>query len=91
MAEVTKATVYFQPPENVKMKYPCAVYDLDMVYTQSADNRNYINTDRYDVTYISRSPSVDIVNEIMKSFSMINMNRSYTMDGLYHYNFTLYY
>lgn len=83
--------VYFQPPESVKMGYPCVVYFLDNVWTQNADNRNYINTNRYDLTYISRSPSVEIVDQIMSYFQMISMNRSYTSDGLYHYNFTLFY
>lgn len=85
------SNIYFQPPENAKMKYPCVVCNFESIYTEKADNRSYIKSNRYDVTYISRRESEDIANRIVDSFMNINMNRAYTAENLYHYNFTLYY
>ena len=39
--------VYFQPPEKVKMNYPCIVYELSKIKSTMADNKRYLNTKRY--------------------------------------------
>lgn len=38
--------VYFQPPESVKMIYPCIVYALDLMDMKYADDRPYLNAKR---------------------------------------------
>ena len=45
--------VYFQPPSNLKMKYPCFVFALGSGSQSMADNKTYLYTDRYSLTYIS--------------------------------------
>src|SRR4051812_34274733 len=48
--------VYFQPPSNIQMQYPCIVYKRDDSQTDFADNRPYSRTKRYQVTVIDRNP-----------------------------------
>lgn len=73
------------------MVYPCIVYSLEGVDTKHADNKNYRVTNKYDITYISRKQDISAVDQIMEYFEMISMNRPFTINGLYHYNFTLYF
>lgn len=48
--------VYFQPPENVHLTYPCIVYARAQVDSKFADNNPYSRTKRYTVTIIDRDP-----------------------------------
>lgn len=52
--------VYFQPPSNVEMKYPCIVYERDDADTKFAGNKPYLVTPRYQVTVIDPNPDSDI-------------------------------
>ena len=75
--------VYFQPPENVLIQYPCIVYERDFRNTKFADNRPYKSEKRYAVTVIDRDPDSDIpdkVAELPKS----TFNRNFRADGLNH-------
>lgn len=53
--------VYFQPPENLKMSYPCIVYHRQYIDGVPADNINYLINRQYRVIYIDRSPVNDLV------------------------------
>lgn len=48
--------VFFQPPENVRLEYPCIIYIRTQVATSHADNAPYRRTKRYQVTVIDRDP-----------------------------------
>ena len=61
--------VYFQPPSNINMVYPCIVYSLETYDTKKADNISYHVRDRYQVTYISRDPD----SKIPKKLSLIHI------------------
>lgn len=90
-AAIGNSNVYFQPPESVKLKYPCIVYhrsNIDMVH---ADNKVYKKDNSYDITFITKDPDHPLVEEFLDLFSMISYNRSYSADNLNHYNYTLYY
>lgn len=83
--------VYFQPPPSLQLNYPCIVYSLDRMQTRNADNLVYSINDGYQVTYITKSP-VDVTpKNIIKHFPMVNFNRQYINDGLYHNTFIIYY
>ena len=47
--------VYFQPPENLKVRYDCIVYERSEIETVHADNAPYRLLDRYQVTVIYKS------------------------------------
>lgn len=82
--------VYFQPPANVQMKYPCIVYHHDSTATLFADNSPYRSTSRYTVTVISADPDSPIFEKVAK-LPMCTFDRSYPADNLNHKVFSLYF
>ena len=59
--------VYFQPPENLKMNYPCIVYHRQYLDGVPADNINYIINRQYRIIYIDRDPTNDaVINKLME-------------------------
>ena len=83
--------VYFQPPESVKMKYPCIVYQLDTIDTIHADDTRYINNKKYTVTEIDKDPDSIIPYKMLASFMKCKIDRSYTVDNLNHWVFSLFF
>ena len=83
--------VYYQPPESMKIKYPCIIYNRETIDAKYADNKTYTAVSRYDVTIISKDPDFPLFDEFIFMFPMCSLNRPYTVDNLSHYSFTLYY
>lgn len=83
--------VYFQPPESVKLVYPCIVYSTSGVFKLNANNRLYKSRNSYEVIVIDHDPDTDIFDRILAHFPMSRFDRSYTSDNLNHYVLTLYY
>lgn len=83
-------SVYFQPPSDVKMKYPAIVYHLNNIGNTHANNKVYIQSNSYSVTVIDSNPDSDIVDKVSQ-LPMCTFNRHYTADGMNHNVFTLYY
>lgn len=83
--------VYFSPPESVKLKYPCILYNLNDTSTRFADNRAYSIRKRYSVTYISTRPDSNIEEDLQNYFPLCTFDRFFTSDNLNHYSFNLYY
>lgn len=82
---------YFQPPESMKLKFPCIVYHMYRINSKYADNKNYLNQRQYTVTFIHKDPDSDISDKILDHFQNCRMDRQFTLDNLYHDVFTLYY
>ena len=82
--------VYFQPPANVQMSYPCIVYKRDSADTQFAGNQPYTYTQRYMVTVISQDPDTDLLDKVAQQ-PMCLFNRNYAANGLHHDVFNLYF
>lgn len=82
--------VYFQPPENLKMQYPCIVYQRDFAETEFADNGPYRHDIRYMVTVIDRNPDSDLPGKVAK-LPMTTFNRFYTADNLNHDVYTMFF
>lgn len=81
--------VYFNPPENYRLRYPCIVYDTDDVERLSADNFAYIKHVQYTVTYISTKPDMGMVYKLM-DLPLCSFERHYKADDLEHYVLNLY-
>jgi|SRR4029077_7752382 hypothetical protein len=75
--------VYFQPPENITLEYPCIIYQRDYAETKFADDIPYNNTLRYVVTVIDRDPDSVIPGKVA-SMPMCLYNRFFTADNLNH-------
>lgn len=82
--------VYFQPPESLKMRYPCIVYKLSKVNTIFANDNPYKNKKMYNVTVIDQNPDSQIPDLVGK-LSMCIFDRTYVSDNLNHTVYNLYY
>jgi hypothetical protein len=82
--------VYFQPPANVQIQYPCIVYAKDSTDTRFADNSPYRHTKRYQVTVIDRNPDSEIPDKVA-ALPMTLFNRWFAADNLHHDVFNVYF
>ena len=82
--------VYFQPPESLKMQYPCIKYALSRKDVKRANNVAYTIHNAYQLIVIDPNPDSSIPDELLK-LPMCSFDRSYSFDGLNHWVFTLYY
>lgn len=80
--------VYFNPPETVKMNYPCIVYNVANLGSRHADNVPYFRYDTYTVTHIyPRISQADLNNKLAET-SGFTFDRHYYTGNLYHDVFT---
>lgn len=82
--------VYFQPPESLKLKYPCIVYELSGIRPLHADNQEYVAYKRYSITYINEDPDSLTVDEL-EVLPFCTLDRTFKADNLNHYVFTIFY
>ena len=83
--------VYFQPPESIKLVYPCIVYERSGFNKLAANDAFYRGVNQYHVVVIERDPDSEIPNRIISHFPMCNAGNPYTSDNLNHTPFNLYY
>lgn len=83
------SNVYYQPPENLKLVYPCIVYELDQIVMRYANNRPYDGRPRYCVTSISRDPESRITKQIA-TLPMCRHEKHFVNDNLHHDVFIIY-
>ena len=82
--------VYFQPPESIKLAYPCIVYERSDINQKYADNKTYFDMVRYSLTLITRTPESALVKQILE-LPYCSYDRYYAADSLSHDAFTLFY
>jgi len=82
--------VYFQPPANVQMKYPCIVYHRDSAEVRHADNDPYTYIKRYRLTVIDRDPDSPLPDRVAM-LPLCVYDRFFTADNLNHDVFTLFF
>lgn len=56
--------VYYQPPESMKLNYPCIVYSRNNGDTKYASNLPYKFDVGYQITYISHDPDDEMIYKI---------------------------
>lgn len=83
--------VYFQPPAEVRMIYPCIRYYRTRARTERADNMAYRFTQCYELIVIDSDPDSQIARYIVENFQMAELNPGYVANNLYHTPITLYY
>jgi hypothetical protein len=82
--------VYFKPPSNLKMEYPCIMYQRDGSDAKFADNRPYSHTKRYQVTVVDRNPDSELPDKV-EALSLCTFDRHFLADNLHHFVFTLFF
>lgn len=90
LLEVLTDHVYFQPPSNAQMEYPCIMYSRDGVFTDHADNGLYRHAKRYQVTVVDRDPDTEIADKV-EALPYVTFQRFFAADDLNHYVFTLFF
>jgi hypothetical protein len=90
LLETFTDNVYFQPPTNIQLKYPCIIYKRDFADTKFADDIVYDHTLRYMITVIDRDPDSNIPRKVA-SMPMCLFNRFYTADNLNHDVYNVYF
>lgn len=89
-ATLGSTNVYFDPPESIKIKYPCIVYSLNNHHERRAENAPYIKMKRYSMTYITKDAD-DPMADTLEDLEYCHLNRPYASDGLYHYAYDIYF
>ena len=82
--------VYFEPPESVKMQYPCIVYSRASADQKYADNGLYSYVQRYQVVCIEVNPDSSLIGKMLE-LPLCSYNRSYNADNLKHDLFYVYF
>jgi hypothetical protein len=82
--------VYFQPPPNAQMQYPCIVYKRDALAQDHADSFPYKYRVRYQVIVVDTEPDSDILKKFYE-LPLCSFERFYTADNLNHDVFNLYF
>ena len=84
------SNVYFQPPTNVQLQYPCIIYKRDFAESQFADNLPYAYERRYMITVIDQNPDSEIPGKVAALPKSL-FNRFYTVDNLNHDVYSVYF
>lgn len=82
--------VYFQPPPEKQMSFPCIVYNRDRRLVNHADDIPYRHTIRYQVKVIDTDPD-SCIPEKVAALPMCSFERWYATNGLNHDVFNLYF
>jgi hypothetical protein len=82
--------VYFQPPESLKLIYPCIKYKIEKLDSRYANDKKYSHLTRYQIMVIDRDPDSTLPS-VVHELPFCNHDRNYISDGLNHSVFELYY
>jgi hypothetical protein len=83
--------VYFQPPQNIQMVYPCIVYNKTGRNRHFGDNIIYYSQQGYSITVIDKNPDSDVADKIENHFDHCVINQYFTTESLSHTILSLYY
>ena len=82
--------VYFQPPESIKLKYPCIVYERTDIQIDKANNGNYRISKQYIATVIDKNPDSEIPDKMLE-LPFCSFSRHFVTDNLNHDVFIIYF
>lgn len=83
--------VYFQPPSNIQMVYPCIIYNKSRNDTKLANDTTYLRTQGYKLTLIEKTPDSPIADAIDEHFQHVSIDQYYTVNNLNHTTLNLFY
>lgn len=84
------SNVYYQPPEDVKMKYDAIKYSKKNIMSMHANNSKYMMRDCYELIVISRLPDNPVIKKLL-ALPYCSYDRHYIADNLNHDTLTIYY
>lgn len=83
--------VYYQPPENLKLTYPCIVFSRSNALIRHGDNRPYQVIKRYMVNLITKNADNDVYIDRLLELPMCRYDRQMIVNGLIHDYFEIFY
>lgn len=83
-------SVYYQPPNGVKMDYPAIRYSLNDAHKTKADDMAYLIRREYQIIVIDRLPDNPAIAALLE-LPYCSYERHYESDNLNHDVLTLYY
>jgi hypothetical protein len=90
LLELITPNVYFQPPPNISLEYPCIIYSRDGGQSEYAENAPYLHMKRYMVTVIDRNPDSSLPDKV-EELPFCRFDRFYATENLNHHVFNLYF
>lgn len=81
--------VYFQPPESLKIKYPCIIYSTHNVTNDFANNDIYKQDYFYELVLVDSNPDSEIFKKMCK-LPKFRFKNFYVSENLNHYVFESY-
>ena len=82
--------VYFQPPVNKAISYPCIIYTRAKVDIKFANDKLYTSKVRYSVTAIDANPD-STIGERLLVLPFCSFDRHFVADKLNHDVYNIYY
>ena len=83
--------VWYQPPENLKLKYPCIIFGISNALIEYADNNPYQIHKRYTVTLMTRTADNHEMLDKLLNLPLCTFDREFINDDIVHDVFTLYF
>ena len=81
--------VYFQPPETLKINYPCIIYEIERVRNQYANNDIYLQDYFYKLILVDSNPDSEYFKKLCKTPECRFVNY-YVSENLNHFVFQIY-
>lgn len=81
---------YYEPPSNIKIKYPCIIYHLSNDQNRFADNIIHKRYKRYTVTIIDTNPDSKIPDKLQE-IPYCSLDRVFSSSGLTNFIYNLFY
>lgn len=88
LTNVPSGNIYYQPPDETDLSYPCVVYERSHIRSKVANNCVYLVQTVYTVTYIYVDPDDDLPN-VIADYPGSRHDRHFVFDGLYHDVFSI--
>lgn len=77
--------VYYNPPANVSLTYPCIIYSRRNDTQQFADNIRYFRRASYEIKVLDKNPDSLIVDEILEKLPLAVRQTNFVSDNIYHF------
>jgi hypothetical protein len=82
--------VYFQPPADAQMQYPCITYERDTADARFAGNSKYLVRKRYTVTVIDENPD-SLIPDAVELLPLCSKSTFFVANNLNHDVFNIFF
>ena len=83
--------VYYQPPSNIRMNFPCIVYNKIPKFKEYGNDGIYIKKQGYQITVMDKDPDSFTADDLEDHFQYCSITQYFTNDNIHHVILELYY